>query len=112
VPKTPPFIKGVINLRGEIIPIMDLRTRFNLPEAEYGEETRFIIIKIDEVSVGMVVDSVDEVLQLDEDSVENISNFSNDVSLDYILGVGKVDNRVITLLNLEKLVKLSDNNRE
>lgn len=106
VPKTPDFVKGVINLRGEIIPIMDLRARFGLPAIEETDETRIIIIKIEEVSVGVIVDAVLEVIQLAEDSIENITNFSNDLSMDYILGVGKVDDRIVTLLNLEKLVKL------
>ena len=108
VPKTPKFIKGVINLRGEIIPTVDLRTRFNLPEIDETEDTRIIIIKIDELSVGLIVDLVLEVLQLAEDSMENITSFSSDLSMDYILGVGKIDGRIITLLNLEKLIKIQD----
>lgn len=108
VPKTPAFIKGVINLRGDIIPIMDLRKRFNLAEVDNTEDTRIIIIKLDEVFVGIIVDSVAEVLQLTEDSIENITNFSNDLSLDYLLGVGKVNDRIVTLLNIEKLVKFED----
>jgi purine-binding chemotaxis protein CheW len=109
VPKTPAYIKGVINLRGEIIPIIDLRTRFNLPEIEATEDTRIIIVKIDEISVGFVVDAVDEVMQLTENSVESLSSFSNDLSMDYILGVGKIDNRIVTLLNLEILIKMVEN---
>lgn len=108
VPKTPAFIKGVINLRGDIIPIMDLRKRFSLPDVENTEETRIIISKLDEVFVGIIVDGVAEVLQLTEEAIENITNFSNDMSLDYILGVGKVEERIVTLLNIEKLVKLDD----
>ena len=106
VPKTPASIKGVTNLRGEIIPIMDLRTRFNLPNLEESEDTRIIIIKIEDLSVGIIVDSVAEVLQLQEDSIENVSNFNSNLSMDYIMGVGKVDNRIVTLLNLEMLIKL------
>ncbi|MCX8130301.1 MAG: chemotaxis protein CheW [Clostridia bacterium] len=108
VPKTPDFIKGVINLRGDIIPIMDLRKRFNLPTVEDTEETRIIIIKLEDIFIGIIVDSVAEVLQLTEDSIENITHFSNDLSLDYLLGVGKVDDRIVTLLNIEKLVKFED----
>lgn len=106
VPKTPATIKGVTNLRGEIIPIMSLRTRFGLPEIETTEDTRIIIIKIEDISVGIIVDSVAEVLQLQEDSIESVSNFNTDLSMDYIMGVGKVDNRIVTLLNLERLLKL------
>lgn len=108
VPKTPDFIKGVINLRGEIVPVMDLRTKFGLPPVEETEETRIIILKFNDISFGIVVDEVDEVLQLTEESIENVSNFTNDLSMDYILGVGKVDNRIVTLLNLEKLSDINE----
>lgn len=104
VPKTPEAVKGVINLRGEIIPILDLREKFRLPAVEETEDTRITIINVDEISVGLIVDSVAEVLQFTEDSIENIANFNGDLSMDYILGVGKVDNRIITLLNLDKLI--------
>lgn len=109
VPKTPDFIKGVINLRGEIIPIMDLRLRFNMPVSEETEDTRIIIIKIEDMSVGIIVDAVAEVLELSEDAIENITSFSSDMSVDYILGVGKVNGRIVTLLNIEKLLKIAGN---
>lgn len=109
VPKAPIFIKGVINLRGEIIPIMDLRLRFNLPVKEETDDTRIIIVKIEEMPIGIIVDSVAEVLELTEDSIENITNFSNDLSIDYLLGVGKVNDRIVTLLNIEKLLKIANN---
>lgn len=106
VPKTPDFIKGVINLRGEIIPVIDLRKKFNIPSIEETEDTRIIIIKIGEISAGIVVDAVAEVTQLSEESIETVSSFSSEYATDYILGVGKLDNRIITLLDLEKLVRI------
>ncbi|MCX7842615.1 MAG: chemotaxis protein CheW [Clostridia bacterium] len=109
VPKTPEYIKGVINLRGEIIPIMDMRLRFNLPQFEETEDTRIIIIKIEDMSVGIIVDAVAEVLELTDDAIENIANFSIDMSADYILGVGKVNGRIITLLSIEKMIEIAGN---
>jgi purine-binding chemotaxis protein CheW len=108
VPKTPAFLKGVINLRGEIIPIMSLRIRFGLAVDVFTEDSRIIIVKLDETSVGLIVDSVAEVLELDEEATESIANIAGDLSLEYITGVGKAEGRIITLLNLEKLVTLSD----
>jgi purine-binding chemotaxis protein CheW len=108
VPKTPLYIKGVINLRGEIVPVMCLRERFGLDKVEVTEETRIVIVKIGEFQVGMIVDEVEEVLQLTENSTENVSNLNSSVSMDYILGVGKSDGRVISLLNMEKLVDISE----
>jgi len=106
VPDTPDFIKGVINLRGEIIPIMDLREKFNLSPVEYTEDTRIIIIKIEDMIVGIIVDAVAEVIQLADDSIENVSSFSNELSMDYISGVGKIENRIVTILKLEKLISI------
>ncbi len=88
---------------------MELRTRFGFGAADETEDTRIIIIKLEEVSIGIIVDSVAEVLSLTEDNIENISNFSNDLSMDYILGVGKAEDRIVTLLNIEKLVRIEMN---
>lgn len=106
VPKTPDFIKGVINLRGDIIPVMDLRARFNLPSVEETEETRIIILKLEEISIGVIVDQVLQTIQLGDDSIENTSSLINSAASDYILGIGKVNGEIVTLLNFEKLVKL------
>jgi purine-binding chemotaxis protein CheW len=108
VPKTPDYIKGVMNLRGDIIPIMDLRKKLNLPEVDESDDTRVVIVKIGDISAGMIVDSVVEVVQLTEDSIESLANFSSDISLSFILGVGKIEDRIVTLLDLEKLVKIQD----
>lgn len=108
VPKTPLYLKGVINLRGEIIPIMSLRIRFGLSDDVFTEDSRIVIVKMDEISVGLIVDSVAEVLELDEDATESIANIAGELSLDYITGVGKANGRIITLLNLEKLVTLNE----
>lgn len=105
VPKTPQYIKGVINLRGEVVPVMDLRTRFGLPEREADDNTRIIIIQINNnISYGIIVDSVVEVIQVEETNIESVSGFSGNVNLDYISGVAKTGDRLITLLSLEKLV--------
>jgi purine-binding chemotaxis protein CheW len=109
VPKAPNYIKGVINLRGEIIPVMGLRERFNLPLIEQTEDTRIIIFKVDEASIGGIVDSVAEVISLSKEAIEGLSNFSNDLSMDFIYGVGKIEQRIITLLNIDKLVSSAKN---
>jgi len=106
VPDTPEFVKGVINLRGEIIPVIELRKRFNLPSITDTENTRIIIIRIEDVIVGLIVDEVVEVVMLDDDDIESLANFSNDFSMDYISGAGKVDGRIVTILKLEKLISI------
>jgi purine-binding chemotaxis protein CheW len=108
VPKTPDFMKGVINLRGEIIPVISLRKKFKLFDEGFTDETRIVIVRVDEISIGLIVDSVAEVLELDDESIENITDISGELSFDYITGVGKVHGRIITLLNLDKLISLEE----
>lgn len=108
VPKTPDFIKGVINLRGEIIPIIDLRIRLNLPEIEATEATRIIVVNLKGVVIGLIVDSVAEVVNLSEESIETLANLDSNISMDYIYGVGKIGGRIITIFNLDKLVKIEE----
>jgi len=104
VPATPNYIKGVVNLRGEIVTVMNLRLKFGLPEIEEDDETRTIIFRFNDVVLGVIVDSVDEVVTLRESDIESVTQITNDRSLDYIIGIAKVDGRLITLLNIEKLI--------
>jgi Chemotaxis signal transduction protein len=109
VPKTPDFLKGVINLRGEIIPVISLRKRFGLNDIEDTEDIRIIIVKIDEIAIGLIVDAVAEVIEFSDDDIENVSNFGGVLSAENLTGVGKKDGRIVTLLNLEKLVSITEN---
>ncbi|HPV01541.1 MAG TPA: chemotaxis protein CheW [Clostridiales bacterium] len=104
VPKQPAFVKGVINLRGEIIPVLSLRLKFGLSDDVCDENTRIIIIKLEDLTVGLIVDSVAEVVELDDETTESISNIAGEKSLEYLKGVGKLNGRIITLLDLEKVV--------
>jgi len=108
VPNTPDYIRGVINLRGEIIPIIDLAVKFGLDETEDTENTRIIILAIDGATVGIRVDSVAEVANLSDKSIENVSNFSNELSDEYIIGAAKLDNRIVTLLDIGKMLKIDE----
>jgi len=106
VPNTPDYIRGVINLRGDIIPVMDLRKRFGLPPVEDNEDTRIVIVKSGEVHAGMIVDSVSEVMHLDDNSVEKASNFINESSVGFIIGAGKAGDRIISLIDADKIMVL------
>lgn len=105
VPKAPRFVEGVINLRGEIVPVIDLRKRFDLPITETTENTRIIIVSVDDITVGMIVDSATEVVQLDQDSIEPAPPITSSIDSDYLDGVGKLDDKLLILLNVEKLLK-------
>ena len=104
VPTTPAYIKGVVNLRGEIIPVMDLRTKFGLEPVEADDDTRIIMFKFNEMTLGLIVDSVAEVVTFAENELESVTSITNDRTLDYIVGIGKVGQRLVTLLNIEKLI--------
>ncbi len=104
VPTTPPYIKGVINLRGDIIPVMDLRTRFGLKEKEAEDDTRIIIFNINKVILGVIVDAVVEVVQMEEVQIESVTGIVDEKNLDYISGVAKIGQRLITFINVEKLI--------
>lgn len=107
VPKAPKCVKGVMNLRGEIIPVIDLREKFNLVPKERDEDTRIIIIKVDEDMIGIIVDQVKEVVELSKDQIEAIPNMQDKTNASYIQGVGKLsgENTIITLLNLDNIIE-------
>ncbi|MBM7647109.1 purine-binding chemotaxis protein CheW [Bacillus ectoiniformans] len=105
VPGTVGFIKGVINLRGVVTPIIDLRKRFNLPQGEYDDSTRIIIAALDDMEVGLVVDGANDVLDIPSDSIEPQPDVVGSVEAEYITGVAKLEKRLLILLSLEKVFK-------
>lgn len=105
VPKAQSFFKGVINLRGEIVPVMSLRLKFNLTPDEYNNSTRIIIIKLEaQAAVGIIVDEVKEVVTLDEGSIDKPTYNAADGSSQYLSGVGKTDSGLISLLNIADVI--------
>lgn len=111
VPKASHYIKGVINLRGEIIPVMGFREKFDLSAVEETDETRIIIFNINDASLGGIVDAVLEVVSLQNSMIETKSSYSNENSQDSIFGVAKLDGRIVRLLDLNNLVdSMKDDN--
>lgn len=104
VPKTAKYVKGVINLRGVVTPIVDLRERFELPASEQEETTRIIIISLEDMEVGFVVDSANDVLDIPADSIEPQPEVVGSLEEEYISGVAKIDKRLLILLHLEKVL--------
>ncbi|MFD0671716.1 chemotaxis protein CheW [Cohnella sp. GCM10027633] len=105
VPKTPAFVKGVINLRGVVIPVIDLRGRFSLPESELGDNSRIIIVAANDLEVGFIVDSANDVIDLTSDAIENPPEVVGGVKAKYLSGVAKIgDNRLLILLNLSEVL--------
>ncbi|MBI4376481.1 MAG: purine-binding chemotaxis protein CheW [Elusimicrobia bacterium] len=105
VPSMPRFVKGVINLRGKIVPIMDLKERFEIGGAAQALGTRRIIVALmGEHSVGLIVDSVTEVVRLPPEAVEPVPSALPRIEAEYLSGVGKIQDRLVVLLNLERLL--------
>ncbi|MBP2635834.1 MAG: cheW 1 [Firmicutes bacterium] len=104
VPHSPDYIKGVMNLRGSVLPVIDLKKRLSLPPEEYTEDTRIIIIKVEEIVVGMIVDAVSEVTTIDQNSIEPPQAVVGGIAADYLSGVGKLENRLLILLNTDAII--------
>ncbi|HEY8421095.1 MAG TPA: chemotaxis protein CheW [Thermoclostridium sp.] len=108
VPELPDYIKGIINLRGKIIPVMDVRLRFKKQPAEYNDRTCIIVIDVQNISVGLIVDNVSEVLSISDDSIVPPPEISRGTENRYIKAIGKVENDVKLILDCNKLLSDKD----
>jgi purine-binding chemotaxis protein CheW len=108
VPRTPSFIRGVVNLRGKVIPVTDLRLKFGLEAIAATTETCIVVVRAEGVEVGLLVDRVSEVVDLPDADVDPAPSFGADVETDYLLGVGKSGGRVKLLLDIDKVLSTQD----
>jgi purine-binding chemotaxis protein CheW len=112
VPRTPKFVKGVINLRGKVIPVIDLRSKFQMESISYTERTCIIVVEIDSqddtVLIGIVVDAVSEVLNIQEEDIEETPAFGTSLNTEYILGMAKMEGKVKILLNIDKVLSAEE----
>ncbi len=108
IPEAPDFIKGVINLRGTIVPVVDMRLKFKLGKAEYNEFTVMIILNVARRVVGMVVDGVSDVMQLTPEQIRPAPEFGSAVNSRFITGLGAFDERMLILVDIEKLMSAAD----
>jgi len=108
VPRTPKFVRGVINLRGVVTPIIDLRKRFELEESVYSESTRIIIVAVGELEVGLIVDAANDVIDIPVDAIEPPPEVVGGVEAAYLRGVAKLDKRLLILLNLDKVLSTEE----
>ncbi|WP_206207662.1 chemotaxis protein CheW [Virgibacillus indicus] len=104
VPRTADFVKGVINLRGVVIPIIDLRLRFGIEESEFSDSTRIIIVYFDDMETGLIVDAANDVIDFPENAIEPPPAVIGTVDVDYIEGVAKLEDRLLILLDLQKVL--------
>lgn len=104
VPQSPPDVEGVINLRGRIIPVLDLRTRFGMPKAERNDHNRIVVVEVHGQVIGFIVDRVHEVLRISSGIVEPAPEMVTSTQSDFVAGVGKLEDRLLILLDLARVV--------
>ncbi|MHB1687418.1 MAG: chemotaxis protein CheW [Ignavibacteriaceae bacterium] len=109
VPNSPDFVNGVINLRGRVVPVIDLRLKFGMPKKEHDKNTRIIVIEVSGKTVGFIVDSVNEVLRISKDVTEPPPELAMGVNSEYIKAVGKLEDRLLILIDLEKIISKDEN---
>jgi purine-binding chemotaxis protein CheW len=104
VPQTPPYVKGLINLRSNIIPIIDLRSRFGLAEASANDDTRIMVVNVKGKTIGLIVDAVSEVHRVSQDQIAPPPPTVAGLGRDYLIGLAKLDNRLLILLDIDKIM--------
>ena len=111
-PKAPSFVRGVINLRGKVIPVIELREKFMMDRKEDDDKTCIVVVRLEqkdtEITQGIIVDEVSEVMDIEESQVELSPSFGNDVNLEFIKGVGKIQEKVVILLDVNKILNDSE----
>ncbi|HRN27471.1 MAG TPA: chemotaxis protein CheW [Ignavibacteriaceae bacterium] len=108
VPNTPEFIEGVINLRGRIIPVIDLRVKLGMTRKDHGKNTRIVVVELKGQTIGFIVDEVSEVLRIPKNITEAPPDMVGGMNSDYITSIGKLEDRLLILLDLEKILSTSD----
>lgn len=106
VPFTPPFVKGVMNLRGSVLPVIDLKKRLGLQDTPYTDATRIVILTIDDIAIGVIVDAVTETITIDGAHIDSSKAVSDSDRGRFIKGIGNVDGRLIIILNLDEVVSM------
>ncbi|MBX9655324.1 chemotaxis protein CheW [bacterium] len=112
IPQVPHFIEGLINLRGSVIPIIDLRKRFNLPSSERTDQTRIVVVNVGEKTIGVVVDAVTQVIRINRNQIEPTPPTVSAAGNEHIAGLAKVEHRMLILLEIDKLLRGSVPDRQ
>ena len=108
VPNSPDFVDGIVNLRGKVIPVLNLRKRFGLPVKETDTSTRVVVLEIKGSTIGFIVDAVSEVLRIPKNTIEPAPAIVSGVEADYIEGVGKLNDRLLIILNMDKILSANE----
>ncbi|HJV46719.1 MAG TPA: chemotaxis protein CheW [Bacillota bacterium] len=108
LPKTPPFVKGIINLRGSVIPIIELRGRFGLIETDYTDSMRIIVVSVAGLDVGLIVDSANDVIDIPVQAIEPPPSVIGGIEAVYLRGIAKLERRLLILLNMDRILNVEE----
>ncbi|MGA1862700.1 chemotaxis protein CheW [Deferribacter thermophilus] len=104
IPKADYYIEGIINLRGKVIPVIDLKKKFGLDLKEYDKFTRIMVVDIRGKKIGFIVDEVEEVMRIDDDSIDTTTSFSSNIDDNFVIGVAKTEKGLIVIIDIEKVM--------
>lgn len=108
IPHTPPYVKGIMNLRGNVIPVIDLRQRLSMEENSYTDQTRLVVVTVEEVDVGLIVDAANEVIDISREQIHPTPTITQDKKIDFLYGIAKLENQILILLDVTKLLSSDD----
>ncbi len=108
IPNAPEFVEGIVNLRGKVIPLIALRKRFGFAQVDHDDDSRIIVTSVNENLIGIIVDNVSEVIRLQEEQIEPPPNIVAGIGREYLQGVGKVEDRLVVLLELDRILNLDE----
>ena len=111
IPNSADFMKGMINLRGRVVPVVDMRLKFRMPEKEYDQFTVILIIEVKENLIGMIVDTVADVVGIPEDSLQETPHFSTSINTDYITGIANIEDQLIIVLDSDRIFSMDEMKR-
>ncbi|QPA31364.1 chemotaxis protein CheW [Thermaerobacillus caldiproteolyticus] len=104
LPHTPPYVKGIMNLRGNVIPVIDLRQRLSIESNSYTDQTRLVVVTIKEIDVGLIVDAANEVMDIAGEQIQPTPTITQNKKIDFLYGIAKLENQILILLDVEKLL--------
>ncbi len=111
VPNSLPFMRGVINLRGEVVPVVDMRLKFEMPEKEYDTFTVIIIVEVKKRLIGMIVDAVSDVASIPVEAIQQTPHFTSKIETDFISGIGQLNEQLIIILDVDRILTTDEFNR-
>jgi purine-binding chemotaxis protein CheW len=108
IPQTPSYVKGIVNLRGNVIPVIDLCQRLSMESSSYTDQTRLVVVTVKEIDVGLIVDAANEVMDISREQIQPTPTITQDKKINFLYGIAKLENQILILLDVEKLLSNDD----